>query len=109
VRKARGGLRLTAEPLTDIQLECQLGRKNLDGDAALEAIITGAVHDAHPAPSNLALDCVGISQGFGETNGEGPVCSHGNNLYPRGASGNQFGPATTEVCTLTRLSYSTVH
>ena len=65
-----GGLRLTGEPLADILLEGELRREHLNGYAALEPVIPGAVHHTHAAPPNLAFDRIGVSQGLRQTGGE---------------------------------------
>ncbi len=82
VREPRGGLGLTGEPLANVLLEGELGRKHLDRHAALEALVAGPVHYAHAAATDLALDRVRISKGFGETGGERPVGGHGKQSVP---------------------------
>ena len=61
-----GGLRLAGEALPDVLLEGELGRQDLDGDPALEPLVAGAVHHAHAATADLALDGIGAAQRLGE-------------------------------------------
>ena len=62
----RRRLGLAGEPLADVLLEGELGREDLDRDAALEPLVAGPVHHAHPAAADLALDGVGVPQRLGE-------------------------------------------
>ena len=57
-----GGLRLAGEALADVLLEGELGRQHLDGDPALEPLVAGAVHHAHPAAADLAFERIGVAQ-----------------------------------------------
>ena len=62
----RRGLGLAGEPLADVLLEGELGRKDLDGDAALKPLVAGPVDHAHPAAADLALDGIRVAQRLGE-------------------------------------------
>ena len=74
VRELGGGLGLPGESLPDILLKGELGGQHLDGHPALEPLVTGAVHHAHPAPPDLAFDRIRVSQGFCETGREAASC-----------------------------------
>ena len=61
VRQAGGRLRLAQEARADLIPKGQVGREDLDGDAALELEVASAIHDPHAAATDLPLDLVGIS------------------------------------------------
>src|SRR5918993_5754990 len=82
MRKAGGGLRLPGEPFADILLERELRRKHLDGNPALEPFIAGTVDNTHSASTNLPLDGIGGTEGFGETCGKGSFAGHGKQSVP---------------------------
>jgi hypothetical protein len=71
MRQARRRLRLAQEPQADLLPERELRRQDLDGHAALEALIVGVIHHAHPAAADLALEGVGLAQGLLEAPEEG--------------------------------------
>jgi hypothetical protein len=50
--------RLALEPLADFRGGGDVGRKNLDGDGAVEARVPSPVHLAHPAGSQRGQDLV---------------------------------------------------
>ena len=70
------GFGLARETSPDFLLEGQLGRENLDGDAAFQPFVTRAIDDAHAAAPDFALDRVGIAQRFGQAWSErrGRIC-----------------------------------
>jgi len=82
--QAGRGLGLAGEPLADVLLEGKLGREHLDGDPALEPLVASAVHHAHAAPADLALDGVGVSQGRGEAGRKGLVSGAGHGVEAAG-------------------------
>jgi hypothetical protein len=61
-----GGLGLAGEPLPDVQLECQLGREDLDGDAPLEPLVPSAVDHPHPASADFPFDRIRVAHSRGE-------------------------------------------
>ncbi len=62
VGQARRGLRFLLEalhhPLVVLEVAGQVRRHDLDRDVAIQREVAGAVHDGHPAPSQLVLDLV---------------------------------------------------
>ena len=54
----RGRLRLAQEARPDLAAERELRRQQLDRDLPLEPPVLGAVHDAHAAPPDLAVELV---------------------------------------------------
>ena len=83
------GLRLAGEPLADVLLERQLRRQHLDRDPALEPLVPGAIHHAHAAPPDLALDGVGVAQGRGEP-GRQRLVSRGGHRRPETEGSEQW-------------------
>ena len=69
----RRRLRLAGEALPDVLLEGELGRKHLDGHPPLQPLVAGAIHHAHAAPADLALDGVGVPQS-GAKSGRAEAC-----------------------------------
>ena len=49
---------LAQKPLADVRAKGQLGRKELYGDVALEALVHGAIDDSHAAAADLAVQLV---------------------------------------------------
>jgi hypothetical protein len=97
VREARCGLRLPGEPLANILLEGELGRKNLDRYPALEAFIPGTIDHTHPTSTNLPLNSVGGTESFGETCGKRSVAGHGKQSVPA-LGERQPNPSLPHTC-----------
>lgn len=63
----RSGLRLTKKTLPDVGAECEIGRKNLERDAALQPPVVCLVDNPGSAASELAHDFVRGLDGVRDT------------------------------------------
>src|SRR2546425_4184058 len=70
VRQPRRGLRFAQEADAYLLSEAELGGQHFDRHLALHPLVTGFVHDAHPAATELPLDGVGASQRLDQACGE---------------------------------------
>ncbi len=67
VGQPRRSLRLANETSSYLGAECKIGGQDLDGDSALESVVTRRVHDAHPAATDLTFDRVVLADRVGES------------------------------------------
>ena len=74
----RSGLRLAREARADLLLEGEFGRKDLDGDPSMQALIPGAVDHAHPTAADLPFYRVCPRQRLLEPLGEGGLRAVGH-------------------------------
>src|SRR5919197_3303536 len=56
------GLGLAQKARLDGALKCELRRQNLDGNVALQPLISGAIHHAHAASPDLTVQLVVSAQ-----------------------------------------------
>ena len=77
MRQRRDGLGFPFEPMTGFRVRGDEGGQNLDGDRAVEPDVTGAIHFAHPAGAEHALQAVRAEPRAGFQGHRGVDCSRG--------------------------------